>query len=147
MKAEIEWALIADAQRCRILERRAPFGPWHEKPELAVEIDSPLSRDLGTERPGRTQESANAARHAIEPKTDPHRQAKQDFARDLAEWLEAQTAHYDRLILVAPPAFLGDLREALGDAAGKRLVGTLDKDLTRHALADLGPHLDAIPIG
>ena len=147
MKAGIEWALVADAQRCRILERRIPLGRWQERTEEAVEVANPPSRELGTERPGRTHESSGTARHAIEPKTDPHRQAKQDFARLLADRLEARAAKFDRLLLVAPPAFLGDLREALGEAARRRLAGTLDKDLTRHKLAGLAVQLDAMPIG
>ncbi len=146
MNPEFEWALVADAQHCRILERQVPLGRWHELPEEAIEIHNRPSRERGTERPGRTHESAGSARHAIEPKTDPHREAKHDFARHLAERLEAQANRYVRLLLVAPPSFLGDLRELLGDEARKRLAGSLDKDLTRHALADIAGHLDAMPV-
>jgi len=45
---------------------------------------------------------------------------------------------------VAPPAFLGDLRAALGDGARAKLAGTLDKDLAKATLADIAGHLDAI---
>lgn len=79
----------------------------------------------------------------MEPRSDPHREAKRDFARHLAERLEAEAGNYARLLLVAPPAFLGDLRAALGDAARAKLAGTLDKDLTKAALADIAGHLDA----
>ena len=48
-------------------------------------------------------------------------------------------------LLVAPPAFLGDLRTALGGAARQKLRGTLNKDLTHLPLAELAPHLAAIP--
>ncbi len=137
----IEWALIADAQHARILEREAPLGAWRERMEERVEIADPRSRELGSDRPGRSHESASSARHAIEPRTDPHREAKRAFAGRLAEHLEASEASYARLLLVAPPAFLGDLREALGDAARRKLLGTLDKDLAALPLADLAPRL------
>ena len=144
MQPEVAWALIADAQHSRILERQAPFGDWRERPEEAIEIRNRPSRERGTERPGRSHESVGGARHAIEPKTDPHREAKHDFARHLATRLEAASPRYDSLVLVAPPAFLGDLRAALGEEARRRLIGSLDKDLTKHALADLVPLLDGI---
>ncbi len=141
MPTPIEWALIADAQHARILEREAPAGAWRERMEDRIEIIDPPSRAMGSDRPGRSQESASAARHAIEPRTDPHREAKRAFAVRLADHLEAASGSYARLLLVAPPAFLGDLREALGDAARRKLRGTLDKDLAALPLADLGPRL------
>jgi protein required for attachment to host cells len=144
MPAEREWALVADALRARFLEHDRPFGPWRERTDDAIEIENPRSREQGTERPGRVGESASPTRHAIEPKTDPHREAKRLFARRLAEQLEGAASHYDRLVLVAPPPFLGDLREELGDAARRKLRGTLDKDLTHAPLAELSGQLDAI---
>jgi protein required for attachment to host cells len=146
MPTEIEWALVADAQHARVLERKRPAGPWSEHEAMAIEIRNPPSRESGADRPGRVQESATTARHAIEPRTDPHRAAKQDFAGHLARLMEAaaQAGRYHRLVIVAPPAFLGDLRAGLGDATRQRLRGSLDKDLVHHPLAELVPHLEAI---
>ena len=146
MHTETEWALVADAQRARILERRIPGAAWSERAGEGVEISNPRSHERGSDRPGRTQESASSARHAIEPRTDPHREAKRAFAHELAERLEAAASagHYARLLLVAPPAFLGDLRAALGQEAGRRLRGSLDKDLSHAPLAEIVPHLDGI---
>jgi len=144
MHAELEWALVADGQHARFLEREVPFGAWRERAGEALEIANPRSREQGTERPGRVHESSGTARHAIEPRTDPHREAKRLFARRLAERLEASAGQYQRLTLVAPPHFLGDLREELGEAARRKLRGTLDKDLTHAPLAELSGQLDAV---
>lgn len=145
-QTEIAWALVADAQRARILERRIPGAGWSERVEQALEISNPRSHERGSERPGRSHESAGAARHAIEPRSDPHREAKRAFARELAGRLEvaATGGDYAQLLLVAPPAFLGDLRAALGQEAARRLRGSLDKDLTHAPLADIAAHLDDI---
>jgi protein required for attachment to host cells len=142
----MDWALVADAQRARILERPSPAGVWTERAEEELRQDNPPSRDQGSDRPGRTQESVGMARHAVEPRQDPHDAAKAAFARHLAERLEAaaRQGRYDRLLLVAPPAFLGLLRAALGDAARRRLHGSLDKDVAHAALADIAAHLDAV---
>jgi protein required for attachment to host cells len=92
-------------------------------------------------------ESASTTRHAIEPRTDPHRAARHAFARRLAERLDAKAGRFDRLLLVAPSAFLGELRAALGEAMHARLAGSLDRDLTRLPLADLARELDRVETG
>ncbi|WP_372618156.1 host attachment protein [Falsiroseomonas sp.] len=146
MRGEIEWALVADAQHARVLEREVPGRSWREHTEMAVEINNRPSRERGSDRPGRTHESASTARHAIEPRTDPHRAAKHDFARHLADVLEeaATAGRYAQLLLVAPPAFLGDLRAELGDVARARLRGTLDKDLAKHPLGEVVELLEGV---
>ena len=144
MPQATEWALIADAGHARIFARRPPAGPWRELPEEAVENPTPPSRVLGTERPGRVHESASTTRHAIEPRTDPHRAARRGFARRLAEWLDDEADRFAALLLVAPPTFLGELRAELGPAAGRKLAGSLDRDLVKLPLAEIAEHLDAI---
>ncbi|MCZ8146650.1 MAG: host attachment protein [Roseomonas sp.] len=144
MPQATEWALIADAGHARIFARRLPAGPWREVPEAAVENPTPPSRALGTERPGRVHESASTTRHAIEPRTDPHRAARRAFARRLAEWLDDEADRFAALLLVAPPAFLGELRAELGPVAGRKLAGSLDRDLIKLPVAKIVEHLDAI---
>jgi protein required for attachment to host cells len=141
MSRDRDIALVADAQRARFLQRVAPAGAWLELVGDAVEIENPRTHERGTDRPGRSFESAGAARQAVEPRSDAHRAAKAAFAQRLAERLEAQAKDYAGLILVAPPGFLGDLRAALGEAARSRLIGTLDKDLTRLPTGEIVPHL------
>ena len=103
------------------------------------------SADLGTDRPGRSFESATPTRHAIEPKTDPHRAAKHEFVHALAEQMNeaAAAGQYDRLVLVAPAHALHDLRAALDGLAASRLDGTLGKDIVKVPDAELALHLEA----
>lgn len=143
MPANTEWMLVADAGRARLFERHLPAGPWRERTEDAAEAVNPRSREQGTDRPGRVHESATTARHAVEPRTDPHRAAKAQFARLLATRLEKAAAGYERLLLVAPPSFLGDLRASLGDAARRKLRGTLDKDLTHAPIEEVAAQIEA----
>ena len=144
MPTTLEWALVADGGRARLFERRLPAGPWRERMEDAIAAANPPSRELGTDRPGRVYESATTARHAVEPRTDPHRAAKAAFAARLAGRLDAAVTSFERLLLVAPPPFLGDLRASLGKAARGKLHGTLDKDLTHAPLAEVAAQLDAV---
>ena len=51
---------------------------------------------------------------------------------------------YDRLILVAPPTALGDLRDALSDPVRSLVRAELHKDLTKTPVAELPEHLAAV---
>ncbi|MDJ0390523.1 host attachment protein [Roseomonas sp. E05] len=143
MQGHPVWVLVADAGRARILERAALNAAWQERTEQECRNAVPPSRELTSDRPGRVVESVGGARHAVEPRHDPHDAAEADFARELAKKLEADAAQgrYARLMLVAPPRFLGQLTRNLGDAARHRLRGTLDKDLVRAPLPDIVAHL------
>ena len=116
---------------------------------LVRELDEPEarkpSRDLVSSGPGRDQESANAARHAIEPRHDAHREAERAFLLELAQDVHAEAIGntFDRLVLAAPPQAMGVLRAALSPAVRRKLVAEVTKDLTRTPLADLPPHFAA----
>jgi protein required for attachment to host cells len=102
------------------------------------------ARHANQTRHGRVQESANAARHAMEPRVDWHRYAKEQFAKSVAGALEeaALKRKYEALILVAPPQALGDLRGALGQHAKALIAGEIAKDLTNLPDHELPAHLE-----
>ncbi|MBX3491092.1 MAG: host attachment protein [Parvibaculum sp.] len=125
------WILVADGQKARFLaSEKRNEDPAPALPDMIV--PNPPTREQGTERPGRVHESVGARRSAYEPPTDPHRQAKRDFARMVADTLLEKTREsaFDKLIVVAPPEMLGDLRGALAPETKARLIGERAKDYT-----------------
>jgi protein required for attachment to host cells len=136
------WILIADAAHARVLETRGIGKSLIAVPDFEMSADLPRSHDLGTDRPARTHESVGKTRHAIEPRNDPHRQLKHEFAARVAERLDAAAAarSFDRLLIAAPPAMLGDLRQALHKQTQDRIAAEVPKDLVRTADRDLRPH-------
>ncbi len=143
----ITWVLIADGARARVLAQDKPFQAL--KPALAEEEitgSTAQSKEIGSDRPGRSFDSAGEGRHAMVPPTDPQRYAKYAFARELAERLEeaAHGGRFDRLILVAAPKTLGDLRELLPGVVKARVVAEIDKDLTHVPARDLPRHLAGV---
>jgi protein required for attachment to host cells len=114
MRQEIAWVLMADSQRACVLERRLLGEEWRELEAESQEVFDPPSRALGSERPGRTQESVGRIHHAIEPRQDLNAARKVALARDLADRLEtaAEDRRFARLIIVAPPGLLGHIRGA-----------------------------------
>jgi protein required for attachment to host cells len=101
------------------------------------------SSDLGSDKPGRSFESASVTRHAMSPKHDPHDMEKQRFAHTVAKTVcELSDANgFDELILVAPSQILSEIREHLDVTTAAKLVGTLAKDLTKVPDDALYPHL------
>jgi protein required for attachment to host cells len=142
-KRQSTWIVVADAGRARIYTHE---GAGALQPVADGSFENPHAheptRALGTDKPGRSFESAGGARHAEEPRIDWHRQAETAFAKKLAEHLEHSAAakRFDRVVVSAPPPMLGDLRTMFGPQTRQRLAGELRKDLTKIPVAELAGH-------
>ena len=144
MKHPRTWYVVTDGGRARILQKRDEHDAFDTHREFVSPDIHCHTRELGVERPGRTHESANSARHAVQPRGDLHRAEKRSFVDEVAKALnEANTRdEFDRLVLVAPAHALGELNHAL-DAPTRRKIGAqLQKDLTNVPNADLAKHFD-----
>jgi protein required for attachment to host cells len=143
MPKPIIWVLVADAARARLSQVEQPRQTL--SPALARElIGSNLrSRDIASDRPGRTFDSGGEGRHAKEPPTDPPRNAQEEFARDVVRLLDekSKSGAFDRLIVVAPPQFLGDLRAVMPQPLQAAVAAEVAKDLSKLPLHELQDHL------
>ncbi len=127
------WILIGDASRARLFACSGRSNPW----TLVREFDHPGSRakgqDIMADKPGRVRQSAGAgSRPAMAPPTPPKEVEAEHFAHQLGTVLEDGHGHnaYVRLVLVAPPNFLGLLRKVVSTPVSKRIVADVDKDYT-----------------
>jgi protein required for attachment to host cells len=143
MKPVRTWILIADGGRGRIVENAGPGRGVRPANGMEFEAELPANRDIVSDRPGRTVESVGYARHSKEEPTDPHRELKRRFATMLCSVLERKLAEkaFDRLILVAPAATMGDLRAALSEQVRARVSAELVADLTKVPINKLDQHL------
>jgi protein required for attachment to host cells len=141
----LTWIVVADGARARILARREQGGFDSISAWESAEAHRP-SRDLVSDRPGRAQESATTARHALDQRHDPHEERKIDFVRDLAERINRAAAEnrFDDFVLFAPPRCLGTLREALDETARAKLRASAAKDLTKLPPDELAAHVDTL---
>ena len=80
------WIVVADGEHARIVAPRED-GALQTHDRIDSKSAHLRSSDIGADHPGRVQESASAARHGAEPRTDPHEAAKERFARNLGAWL------------------------------------------------------------
>lgn len=137
------WIVVGDASRARIFEEGIA-GPWH----LCEEFDHPEgrahTRDVVSDQQGRVRQSGTPGTNAgMAPRTDPADVAAARFARTLAERVDAACHQqaFDKLVLVAPPHFLGALESALGKETARHVTRKVDKDFTHHSAKDVEQHL------
>jgi protein required for attachment to host cells len=123
------WIIAADASRARILQVADP--------EQLVEIEDFLNpdgrlseRELVTDAEPRLHGSTG--QHSAREATSAVEHSVELFAKRIGNYLDkARNDHrYDRLLLVAPPRLLGQIRKELGKEVEKLVVDEIDKDLS-----------------
>jgi len=126
-----------------------------DPPQLTGHLTDPLARlhdrDLISDRPGRKFDHAPlsggrrgaTAHHATGGEESPRRQEAVGFAHRIAAQLERaqRDDEFDRLVVMAPPGFLGVLRKALPQAVRASVVAEVDKDLVHQTAAAVRSHL------
>lgn len=142
MKHARIWYVIADGGRARFVARDEAGAYRTVLSFVAAELHA-RSSDLGRDRPAQVKESANSARHAVEPRRDLHEAAKEDFIALVAEAIEAEHGRdqFDGLVLVAPSGVLTELKKKLSKPMAELVASDLQKDLTKVPDHDLTVHL------
>jgi protein required for attachment to host cells len=134
--------VIADGGHARFVHP-APDNALHTIEAMDSADLHKKDQDLVSDRPGRSFESASAARHAYTPRHDPHDMAKQRFAQAVAERINENAAagRFDGLVIAAPSQVLNELLGALDGTTRAKLLGTLRKDLVKTPDHELRSHL------
>lgn len=88
---------------------------------------------------GGGQGGAFAPSRGTMEEVDFHQQEEDRFAAETAEMLKrrALANEFEKLIIVAPPKTLGELRKHYHKEVENRLAGELAKDLTGHTVPDI----------
>ena len=131
--AATTWILVADSSAARIFGTGEPTGPMTELEAMTHPEGRMSAHELTSDLPGRAFDSAGQGRHILESEVGPRQQAVIDFAHFLAKRLEKARVQRElqRLVLVAPPDFLGLLRKAIGAELQKLVVLELDRNLVK----------------
>ena len=141
------WVVVADAGKARFLVRQGVGKKLVPASVGDVVHANPPTREQGTDRPGRTHESAGGGamgmRHAMEPRVDWHKFEKSKFAHEVAMIINdaALAKSFDRLVLIAPPETLGNLRADLNKAAQATVSLEIDRDLTNFDTQEIAQYL------
>lgn len=142
-KKVITWILVADGHRARIFANEGPGSGLKQALDQEFVHMLPPDRDLAADKAGSARSGGGGSHHTLDHHEDLHRHEKEVFARELAKTLDTYAGQhaFDRLIVVAPPQALGNLRAEFSKAVNAKLAGDLNKDLTHATLADIQEHL------
>ena len=148
MKSERTWIVIADGGHAKVYQYSDEKPKLETMKEISFEIDLPRTHDIVSDRAGRSFESQGRTRHAKSARSDPHRELKRNLAHKVADALKSSLTdkRYDKLVLVAPPVTLGDLRDALAKSVKARVIAEVAQNLIKVPASRLATHLvDVLP--
>lgn len=143
--ADALWILVANASRARLFATDNPAGPWDLREESFHEESRALARELLNQPDNPNAGSLHRPLPENEP--DGRRELEHErFARQLASRLErgVDDHAFERLVVAAPPEFLGRLRRHLPARVHQRLVLDLSADFSRVPVHELP---ERIPLG
>jgi protein required for attachment to host cells len=130
--------LVTDGSRAIVYRNSGQVGSPRLEQFKVYGHDNPPSRELGTDKPSSVQESVGARRSSAE-QVDYHQQAEDRFVAGIAADMDADLAsgEFEELVVVAPPVALGVYRKAVSPRLGKATIAEINKDLTKHAAAEV----------
>jgi protein required for attachment to host cells len=146
MKPTVTWILLADGAQAKVFAHSGPGSGLTPIEELLFEEEPLRAQDIMADRPGRAFSSVGSGRSGYEYPTDPVKAREANFVKHVAEALERkyQQSAFSRLIIVAAPTALGDIRSALSKSVKQAVVAEEPKDLTNMPTAQLEKHFGAM---
>lgn len=133
------WAIVASTARARIFAASGRHEPLAEIADLVNPEERLPRQELKSDKPARAFDKMGGHRHTTQTSVDPKEQIAMRFAKEVVEKLESDLhrKRFAALCVVAPPHFLGLLREQMSSAMARAVKGDLVKDLTREDAASI----------
>lgn len=140
------WVVVADSSRAKIYAAATAGADLVEHEDLVHPEGRLHERDLVSDRPGHDSGEAGSGPHVLDEPTPAHVEEMHRFAREIATRLEQglNDKAYDRLVLVAPPKFLGALRDALPQGVAGAVAETLHKNLVQRSAEEVREHVHTL---
>jgi protein required for attachment to host cells len=139
------WILVAHRGGARLFENAGPGKGI----QLVEDIPHPEGRlksgEINSDKPGRAFDTFGR-RHGMSQEHEAADQVSLMFAKHLCDKLEKARAEnrFSKLVLVAEPRLLGELRNTLDQHTVALVIATLDKDLGGIENSDIPKHLGGV---
>jgi len=135
--------LVADGTKVLFLRNHGDENQIDLRTEAHDQREDRKDRELKTDAPGTaaarfSSGGGDTFRPAME-ETDFHQQEEDRWIKDAAEELKKRALRndFDALAIVAPPKALGVLRKALHKEVEKRIVCTVNKEMSGRPIPDI----------
>jgi protein required for attachment to host cells len=130
--------LVADGKKMLWLRNHGDSELIDLRTESHGERPDPMDREIKTDAPGTQAQRWGDARPAMD-ETDFHQQGEDRWIRDAAEEVNRRALKndFEALAVVVPPKALGQFRKKLHKEAERRLILTVNKEMTDRPIADI----------
>ena len=130
--------LVADGKKMLFLRNSGDEGIIDLRTESHDEREDRKDRELKTDAPGTQSPRVGIGRDTM-AETDFHQQEEDIWVKEAAEELKKRALRndYSALVIVAPPKALGVLRKELHKEVEKRIVATINKEMTDRPIPDI----------
>ena len=139
-----DWVVVCDGKKALVLENVGDTKFLNLKTREVHEQPDQKTHEQGTDAPGRSINSIDSRRSAME-QTDWQQQEEERFLRRLASHLDAEVnaGNAKSVVMVAPPRALGVLRQAYSHNLRNVLRAEIDKDFVKMPVDQIERHLTA----
>jgi protein required for attachment to host cells len=136
--------LVADGRKMLFFRNEGDEGQIDLRTEAHDQREDRKDSEIKTDSPGGIHQSAGYGRSTYE-EADFHQQEEDRWIKDAAEELKERALRndYDALAIVAPPRALGVLRKCLHKEVEKRLICTVNKEMSCRPV----PDIEALQVG
>lgn len=130
--------LIADGTKVLFLRNHGDENQIDLRTEAHDQREDRKDSEIKTDAPGSTHQSAGYGRSTYE-EPDYHQQEEDRWIKDAADELKARALRndYDALAIVAPPKALGTLRKELHKEVERRIVCSVNKEMSGRPIPDI----------
>ena len=135
--------LVADGRKVLFFRNQGDENQIDLRTEAHDEREGRKDSDIKTDAPGGTHQSAGYGRSTYE-ETDFHQQEEDRWIKEAAEELKKRVLRndFDALAIIAPPKALGTLRKELHKEVERRIVCTVNKEMSGRTIPDIEALLD-----
>ena len=130
--------LVADGRKMLFFRNQGDGEQIDLRTEAHDEREDRKDSEIKTDAPGGIHQSAGYGRSTYE-EADFHQQEEDRWIKDAAEELKDRALRndFDALAIVAPPKALGVLRKCLHKEVEKRVVCTINKEMSGRPVPDI----------
>ncbi len=130
--------LVADGKKMLFLRNQGDAEIIDLRMEAHDQREDRKDGEIKTDAPGTQSSRVGMGRDTME-ETDFHQQEEDRWVKDAAEELKKRALRndFDALVVIAPPKALGVLRKELHKEVEKRIVTTINKEMTDRPIRDI----------
>ena len=130
--------LVADGRKMLLFRNEGDEGQIDLRTEAHDAREDRKDSEIKTDAPGGIHQSAGYGRSTYE-EADFHQQEEDRWIKDAADELRDRALRndFEALAIVAPPRALGVLRKCLHKEAEKRVVCTVNKEMSGRPVPDI----------